>query len=69
LAISKLIRGGKMARDDKKNGGAGALFIPAGLFIGFGVGFLVNNLPAGIFLGLGFGFVGFAITAIVKKKK
>lgn len=45
----------------------GALFIPAGIFIGFGVGFLINNVPAGMFLGMGLGFLGFAITLIMKK--
>jgi len=45
----------------------GALFIPAGIFLGFGVGFWLNNIPAGLFVGFGLGFLGFAITAIVKK--
>ena len=53
---------------DKKSG-IGALFIPAGLFIGFGIGFLVNNIPAGMFLGLGLGFLGFGITLLLKKKQ
>lgn len=52
---------------DKKDG-SGALFIPAGLFLGFGVGFLINNIPAGMFIGLGLGFLGFVITLVVKKK-
>lgn len=30
-------------RDDPRS--AGALFIPAGLFLGFGIGFLINNIP------------------------
>ena len=47
---------------------AGGLFIPAGLFIGFGVGFLIDNVPAGIFLGLGLGFLGFAIVTYKKWK-
>ena len=58
-----------MAKEGKKDGGAGALFIPAGLFLGFGVGFLINNLAAGMFLGLGLGFLGFAITVLIKKKQ
>ena len=41
---------------EKKKGVSG-LAIPAGLFIGLGVGFLVDNIPAGIFLGLGGGFL------------
>jgi len=52
-------------KDDKN---MGALFIPAGILIGFGIGFLTGNLPAWMFIGLGAGFLGFAITYIFKKK-
>ena len=45
----------------KKRKGATGLAIPAGLFIGMGVGFLIDNITAGIFLGLGGGFVGMMI--------
>jgi len=38
------------------------LFIPAGLFVGLGLGFIFNQIVAGIFLGLGVGFVCMAIT-------
>jgi hypothetical protein len=61
----------KKAKDDKKKkdpAAAGALFIPAGLFLGFGVGFLINNVPAGMFVGLGLGFLGFVITVVLKRK-
>lgn len=51
---------------DDKN--MGALFIPAGILIGVGIGFLTGNLPAWMFIGLGTGFLGFAITYLVKKK-
>ena len=56
----------KEVREDKKKS-IGALFIPAGLFIGFGIGFLVDNVPAGMFLGLGAGFAAFAISLLFKK--
>lgn len=36
------------------------MFIPAGLFVGIGFGFLFGNLPAGVFIGLGVGFALFA---------
>lgn len=52
---------------DKKKAGAAGLFIPAGLFIGFGLGFVFNNVPAGIFGGLGIGFLLFAIVEVMKK--
>lgn len=56
----------KKEKDDRR--GAGALFIPAGLFLGFGVGFLTNNLVAWMFTGLGLGFAAFAATLLIKKK-
>ncbi|MCG2694026.1 hypothetical protein L6259_02005 [Candidatus Parcubacteria bacterium] len=58
-----------MAKDNKKCicKGAGGIFIPAGLFLGFGVGFLIENIPAGIFLGFGVGFFLYAVTVVFKK--
>lgn len=47
----------------------GALFIPAGLFIGMGLGFWYNQLVVGLFLGLGVGFLLFAITQLFSKRK
>ena len=41
----------------KKRKGVTGLAIPAGLLIGMGVGFLVDNITAGIFIGLGGGFL------------
>lgn len=52
-------------KDDK---GAGGLFIPAGIFVGMGVGFLVNNVPAGLFIGMGCGFAAFGLSLLIKKK-
>ena len=58
--------------EDKK-GRNGYLFVAgifmslAGLFIGFGVGFLTNNIPGGVFLGLGFGFIAFSMSIFLKK--
>lgn len=50
----------------KKRKDKGGLFIPAGLFIGFGFGFLLGNLVPYMFLGLGFGFLIFAIVSFFK---
>ncbi len=47
----------------------GGLFIPAGLLIGIGVGFLVNNIPAATLIGLGAGFLLFALVALLLKGK
>lgn len=54
-----------MNKEKKDNGG---LFIPAGVMIGMGLGFLLNNLVAWMFIGLGVGFLAFAIYSIVTKK-
>ncbi len=45
------------SEETKKQWGVTGVAIPAGLFIGMGFGFLVNNITAGIFLGLGGGFL------------
>jgi hypothetical protein len=38
------------------------LWIPAGLFIGMGLGILINQLGAGMFVGLGLGFAAVVIS-------
>jgi hypothetical protein len=45
----------------KKRAGVTGLAIPAGLLIGMGVGFLVDNVTAGVLIGLGSGFLGMII--------
>lgn len=52
-------------KKDKK--GKGALFIPAGLFLGFGIGFALDDLPAGMFIGFGAGFFAFAVSLFFEK--
>ena len=49
-----------------KDSGAG-LAIPACLFIGMGIGFLLNNLVPGLFIGLGIGFLIFLILRMLGK--
>jgi len=44
-----------------------ALFIPAGILLGMGMGFVFNNLPAWMFIGLGAGMVVFAILNVIEK--
>ncbi len=44
------------------------IFVPAGLFLGMGIGYLTNNFIAWLFIGLGVGFVVMALTRFVKKK-
>jgi len=45
------------SEEQKKQWGITGVAIPAGLFIGMGIGFLIGNITAGIFLGLGGGFL------------
>lgn len=52
----------------KKKKSPGGLFIPAGILIGMGVGFLLDNLIAYLFLGLGAGFLVWALYEILRKK-
>ena len=53
----------KMSKKDRK-WTAGGLCIPAGLFIGMGVGWALDYLVQGMFVGLGAGFLLFAIILI-----
>ncbi|MGV8169458.1 MAG: hypothetical protein ACP5N3_05365 [Candidatus Nanoarchaeia archaeon] len=53
------------AKERNENNKAG-LFIPAGVLLGLGFGFLFKNVPAFLFLGLGVGFLFFALA---KNKK
>jgi hypothetical protein len=55
----------KTRRERREMGG---LFIPAGLFLGMGLGFVIDKLVGGLFIGLGTGFLLFALTNILKKK-
>jgi len=49
----------------KKRKGVTGLAIPVGLFIGMGVGFLVDNITSGVLLGLGGGFLGQVILRVI----
>ena len=49
----------------RKPNGVSGVAIPAGLFIGMGVGFLVDDLVAGLFIGLGAGFVGMIVIRLI----
>lgn len=45
----------------KKKKDIAGLFIPAGLFLGMGIGWLFGHLVPGLFIGLGVGFAAMAI--------
>ena len=51
--------------DQKKHWNITGLAIPAGLFIGMGVGFFAGNITGGIFLGLGGGFLAMMIAMLI----
>jgi hypothetical protein len=51
------------SEQQKKDKGMSGVAIPAGLFIGMGIGFLIDELVAGLFIGLG---VGFLIMLIIR---
>ena len=57
------------SEDPKKQWGVAGVAIPAGLFIGMGVGFLIDNVTAGIFLGLGGGFLVMLIGMLILRVK
>lgn len=50
--------------EHKKKWEVPGLFVPAGLFLGFGIGWALGYLPQGIFVGLGIGFLGMAIARL-----
>ncbi len=54
----------KEGLEDQKRGG---LFVPAGVLLGTGFGFVYNNVPAGLLIGLGVGFTIFALIAVLRK--
>ena len=53
---------------DKKSEPA-ALFIPAGVLIGIGMGFAYDNVPAGTMIGLGAGFLVMAVIMLLRKRE
>jgi hypothetical protein len=55
-------------KNRKERRESGGLFIPAGLFIGMGIGFLFNQLVEWLFIGLGVGFLLFALTNLMKNR-
>ena len=55
----------EQSEQPKKRKGLSGLAIPAGLFIGMGIGFAVDELVAGLFIGLGVGFLIMIILRII----
>jgi len=55
-------------KDSKSRWAISGLFIPAGLFIGMGIGWAFGYLVQGLFIGLGAGFLGMAIVRLTASK-
>lgn len=54
-------------KDVHKKHDSAALFIPAGVILGVGVGLLLNQVAAGAMIGLGLGFLSYAIISVMKR--
>jgi hypothetical protein len=50
--------------ESKRLWSVSGLFIPAGLFIGMGIGWALGYLVQGLFIGLGAGFLAMAIVRL-----
>lgn len=60
-----------MAKEEKKKKDKETpegIFVPAGVLIGIGIGFIYNNIPAWTLIGLGAGFLVMAIIKLMRKK-
>ncbi len=55
-----------MAKEVNAKRDISGLFIPAGLFLGAGIGMIAGQFGGGILLGLGLGFVGMIIAKMLK---
>jgi len=60
---------GRDKKHKKREDDRGALFIPAGVLLGLGFGFLYGKLVEVLFIGLGLGFLIFAIVQLFVNKK
>jgi hypothetical protein len=52
-------------KDSRSRWEVAGLFVPAGLFIGMGIGWTLGYLVQGLFIGLGSGFVLMALIRLV----
>ena len=55
----------EMEKKRSKRRDLAGVFIPAGLFIGMGVGWAIDNFLPGMFIGLGAGFLLFALVMVL----
>jgi F0F1-type ATP synthase assembly protein I len=58
----------KKKADAGKKASISGVFIPAGIFLGMGIGWIFGYLVQGLFIGMGAGFLAFAIALLVMRK-
>jgi len=58
-----------MEKKKKARDNPAGLAIPAGLFIGMGIGFMQDNIVPWLFIGLGVGFLVMLVVSLSKKRK
>lgn len=58
----------KKERKESKDEDRSGLFVPAGIFLGIGFGFVFDHVAAGLFVGLGAGFLGMALVKMFYRK-
>ncbi|MFW5852625.1 MAG: hypothetical protein ACOCUR_01210 [Nanoarchaeota archaeon] len=66
MAKSKTVKENNAHACKTKDDEPEALFIPAGVLGGMGLGFIFGNVPGGLFTGLGVGFCIFATLSVIK---
>ena len=59
----------QQSEEQKKQWNTVGLAIPAGVLLGLGVGFLIDNIAAGLFIGLGGGFLVMFIGILILQLK
>jgi len=55
-----------MVENKKRKEAPEVYFIPAGILVGLGIGFFVDEIVGGLLLGLGLGFLAVAIIRLMK---
>lgn len=53
--------------EENKKWAVSGVFIPAGLFIGMGVGWAMGHMVQGLFIGLGAGFLAMGIVRLIAR--
>lgn len=59
---------GNESEESRNSWAISGIFIPAGLFIGIGIGWALGYIVQGLFIGLGAGFLGMAIVHLITGK-